>query len=643
MNRSLATLCALPLLAAPLLMGCARKTPVEVQRIEAQLPAGTTAEITTDAPLEAETVGGAQAEAQAFLDRYHAGMLPLYYAAAEAQWAANTRIVPGDETNAARVQAAEEAYAAFIGSAENIEGARTLLERRGELTGLQARQLDKILYNAAQSPQTVPALVSERIAAETAQTETLYGYTFTVGGREVTPNEIDQVLRESTDPAERLAMWTASKEVGPALRPGLERLVGLRNEVVGALGYPDYFAYQTGDYGMTGAEMVAQMRGLNRELRPLYRELHTWARHELAAQYGEPVPDLLPAHWLPNRWGQDWTAMVDVEGADLDPALEAKGAEWLVEQSERFYVSMGLEPLPAVFYEKSSLYPLPEGAPYKKNTHASAWHLDLGRDVRSLMSVEPNRNWYATTHHELGHIYYYLLYTNPDVPPVLRGGANRAYHEAIGSMLGLAALQPRFLQEIGLQSVGLSPEGAGPDPIQALLKEALDYAVFIPWSAGVMTEFEHALYAEDLPPAEWNRRWWDLKAQYQGIAPPDDARAAPGSPYTDAATKTHINDDAAQYYDYALSYVLLFQLHDHIARNVLGEDPRDTNYYGREEVGDFLATIMAPGATVDGNELLEEATGQSLSAEPMLTYFQPLMDWLQDENAGRAHTLPEID
>ena len=246
---------------------------------------------------------------------------------------------------------------------------------------------------------------------------------------------------------------------------------------------------------------------------------------------------------------------------------------------------MGLEPLPAVFYEKSSLYPLPDGAPYKKNTHASAWHLDLDRDVRSLMSVEPNRDWYETTHHELGHIYYYLLYTNPDVPPVLRGGANRAYHEAVGSMLGLAALQPRFLQ-----SVGLAAEGAQPDPVQSLLKEALNFAVFIPWSAGVMTEFEHALYAEKLPPSEWNRRWWELKEQYQGIAPPDAARARSGSPYTDAATKTHINDDAAQYYDYALSNVLLFQLHDHIARNVLQEDPRDTNYYGRTEVGDFLQT-----------------------------------------------------
>ena len=89
--------------------------------------------------------------------------------------------------------------------------------------------------------------------------------------------------------------------------------------------------------------------------------------------------------------------------------------------------------------------------------------------------------------------------------------------------------------------------------------------------------------------------------------------------------------------------MLLFQLHDHIATEILDEDPRDTNYYGRTDVGDFLATLLAPGATVDGNELLERATGRGLTAEPMLDYFEPLMEWLQEQNDGRTHTLPEID
>jgi peptidyl-dipeptidase A len=578
-----------------------------------------------------------QREAQAFLDHYTDTFQELYYASAEAEWAANTYIVDGDESNAEAQKVANGAMAEFTGSVANIEAASAFLERAHELTPLQKLQLDAVLYAAASDPQTVPELVVEKIAADAAQTQALYGFTYRLDGEEVTTNDIDEMLRTETDLDTRQAVWESSKEVGPTLKDGLQDLRRLRNATVQALGYDDYFAYQVSDYGMTTDEMVAALDRVNRELRPLFRELHTWVRYELAERYGQPVPELIPAHWLSNRWGQNWSALVDVEGFDLDDALGEKSPEWLVEQAERFYVSLGFEPLPAVFYEKSSLYPAPEDVDWKKNNHASAWHLDLERDVRSLMSVQANSEWYETTHHELGHIYYYLCYTNPDVPPLLRGGANRAYHEAMGSLMGLAAMQPRFVQAIGL-SAAVEASSAAADPMQLLLQEALNYVVFIPWSTGTMTHFEKELYADELPADQWNARWWELTGAFQGIAPPTDRDER----WCDAATKTHINNDAAQYYDYALSFVLLFQLHDHIANQILGEDPRDTNYFGREDVGAFLSELMTPGASVDWRELLREKTGSDLTAEPMVRYFAPLHEWLQEQNQGRTHTLSEL-
>ena len=142
-------------------------------------------------------------------------------------------------------------------------------------------------------------------------------------------------------------------------------------------------------------------------------------------------------------------------------------------------------------------------------------------------------------------------------------------------MLGLAAMQKPFLT-----GLGLIDESAETDEIQTLLKEALNYIVFIPWSAGVMTEWEYELYGKNLPVDKFNERWWSIKRKYQGIVPPEGPR---GEEFCDAASKTHISNDAAQYYDYALSYVFLFQVHTHIARNILKQDPRATNYYGNKE------------------------------------------------------------
>ncbi len=570
-------------------------------------------------------------EVQAFLEGYTAEYLELDRVASEAEWDSNVRIVDGDDSNRLRLEAANEAVAAFTGSAQAIEKATGFLEHRDALDPLQVLQLEKVLYKAANNPQTVPDLVKQRISAEAALVEKLFGFDFQLDGESISANGIDGLLIDSADTARRQEVWEISKEVGPVLKSGLAELVELRNSTVQALGYDDYFAYQVSDYGMSTEEMMKLNHGFVRDIWPLYRELHTWARHELAERYGTEVPEMLPAHWLPNRWGQDWGPMVTVEGLDVDAALEDKEAEWIVRQAEDFYVSLGLDRLPESFWQKSSLYPLPPGSSYKKNNHASAWHIDLGEDVRSLMSVEPNERWWATTHHELGHVYYYMAYTRPEVPPLLRRGANRGFHEAIGTMLGLAAVQKPFLVERGL-----IPAGVETDAVQTLLKEALDQVVFIPWSAGVMTHFERDLYA-GLAPEEYNQRWWRYVRSFQGIEPP----AARGEELCDACTKTHITDDAAQYYDYAVSAIMLYQMRGHVAEKILGQDPHATNYWGREDVGSFLSGILELGATQDWRAVMREHLGEEISASAMLAYFQPLTAYLQEQNAGREHTLPE--
>lgn len=578
--------------------------------------------------LLAFAAGGAtplQERADRFLAVVNAGFQALYRVNSEAQWAAATDVKP---VNDAASEAAGKAYAAFNGNPAIISEAKALLAQRLELSDLQVRQLERALLNAAEGPMTDPELVNRRITAETAQNSTLNGFQFRLRGSNVVANDLDRVLSKVTDLTERRAAWEASKLTGPALKPGLVKLQGLRNGVARELGHSNYFSLQVAGYGMTADEMLKLNDEFLRELRPLYLQLHTWAKHKLAAKYGRPVPARIPAHWINNRWSQEWGGLV--EAASLDRYFTNRTPESITKTAEQFYVGLGFPALPKTFWSRSDLFPAAAGSGRLKNSHASCWHVDLQDDIRSLMSVEADPWWFYTAHHELGHGYYFMAYTRPEVPPLLRTGANPAFHEGIGEQIALAAGQTPYLK-----TVGVLPVDYQEDQTATLLETALSHAVpFLFWASGTMTHWEHDLYAKDLPPSEYNARWWRHVADFQGVEPP----AGPGTrgeEFCDAATKTHINDNPAYYYSYAIATVQKFQMHDHIARRILHQPPQSCDYAGNKEVGDFLKKFLSVGATRDWRQLLREATGEDLSTRAMKDYFAPLQKWLEKENAGR--------
>ena len=69
-------------------------------------------------------------------------------------------------------------------------------------------------------------------------------YRAEVGGKELTENEVRDVLRTSKDSARRRAVWEASKAVGPILAPDLKKLARLRNRAARQLGFKDFHVMQ---------------------------------------------------------------------------------------------------------------------------------------------------------------------------------------------------------------------------------------------------------------------------------------------------------------------------------------------------------------------------------------------------------------
>ena len=569
----------------------------------------------------AETKSPIQERADRFLALANAGYQALYRVNSEAQWTAVTDVTPEHD---AAAEAAGKAYAAFNGNPAIINEARELLTHPKELNELTVRQLKQLLLNAAEGPMTNPDLVARRVAAETKQASILNSFKFTLKGQPITANQIDDKLEKSVDLNERKAVWEASKESGPALKPNLVVLRDLRNGVAKEMKYPDYFALEVAAYGMTTDEMLTMLDNWMATLRPLYLQLHTWAKYKLAEKFHQPVPKKIPAHWINNRWAQEWPGLV--EAANIDKYFEGRKPEWIIKTAEQFYTGLGFPSLPQSFWEKSDLYPVPPDSKRKKNTHASCGHIDLENDIRSLQSIEPNARWFFTAHHELGHGHYFMAYSRPEVPYLLRLGAAPGFHEGVGELISLASSQVPYLQ-----SRGVLPLEFDADKTAFLLDDALARSIpFIYFSCGVMPHWEADIYAHNLPADQWNARWWKYVSDFQGIEPPSPR----GEEFCDAATKTHINDNPAYYYNYAFATVFKFQLHDYIARKILHQPPQSCNYADNKEVGAWLNNILKKGGTEDWRKVLKEATGEDISTRAMMDYFKPLMSWLEEQNKG---------
>ena len=295
--------------------------------------------------------------------------------------------------------------------------------------------------------------------------------------------------------------------------------------------------------------------------------------------------------------------------------------------AEQFYVSLGFPAAARVVLAGLGSAAGAAGGPRKKNAHASAWHIDGEQDVRSLMSVEPNDRWFGTAHHELGHIYYYLAYARPEVPYLLRAGANRAFHEAIGELARLASQQPPYLRRIGLVRAGQEPDPAG-----WLLSSAMDSIVFLAFAAGTMSHFEHDLYESELPAG---RMAGALVAIRRALPGRRSARPPPGR-----AVRRLYQDPPQRRSRPVLRLRAGHADQVPAARPHLPQDPQAGRAglrlrRQRRRWATFLRGILSLGATRDWRTVMQEATGETIGPRAMLDFFRPLQAELDRRNAGK--------
>ncbi|MBU3971462.1 MAG: M2 family metallopeptidase, partial [Alphaproteobacteria bacterium] len=460
----------------------------------------------------------------------------------------------------------------------------------------------------------LPAPNRPGAAAELAEITTRLDSTYSVGkfeyqGRQITLDEASQLLAETRDPAEAKALYEGWRTISPVMAPDYARMVEIANEGAAELGFADTGAMWRAGYDMEPDAFAAETDRLWAQVKPFYENLHCYVRGRLNARYGDAVqPDHGPirADLLGNMWSQQWGNIYDVvapatggaSSYDLTERLVANDydARKMVETGEGFYVSMGLPELPQTFWERSQIV-----RPRDREVvcHASAWDLDNLEDIRIKMCTEVNAEDFYTVHHELGHNYYQRAYRNQ--PFLFKNGANDGFHEAIGDFVGLSALTPTYLNQIGL----LDAVPGEAEDIPFLLKMALDKIAFLPF--GLMVDrWRWGVFNGETSPAEYNDAWSANMLKYQGLVPPGPR---PADAF-DAGAKYHIPGNTP-YTRYFLAHIYQFQFHKAACEQAGWTGPlHRCSVYGNEEVGARFNAMMEMGQSRPWPEAMEAFTGQ---------------------------------
>ncbi len=567
--------------------------------------------------------GATVADAEKFVIEAEKKLSELTIKSGRADWVKSNFITLDTETIAAN------ANRDLIATVTEMAEASRRFDRL-QLPEAVARKL-KLIKLALTLPAPSDAAEREEITRIAASMEGEYGKgKYCEGEKCLDIGEMSSILATSRDPEELKKIWLGWHKVSPPYRERYARFVELANKGAREMGFKDVGAMWRSKYDMEPDAFAAEMERLWLEVKPLYDSLYTYARRQLAKKYGSglvPENGLIPAHLFGNMWSQEWNNIYSLlrpassdAGYDLTRILTGRktDAREMVRYGEKFFTSLGFESLPATFWERS-LFTKPQDR--EVVCHASAWDIDYQKDVRLKMCIQITAEDFATIHHELGHNYYQMAYAAQ--PFLFQESANDGFHEAIGDTLALS-VTPEYLKQIGL--IDSVPDESA--DIGLLLERALQKAAFLPF-AYLVDQWRWKVFSGEVGPQGYNKAWWELRAKYQGIAPPE----ARSEQDFDAGAKYHVPANVP-YARYFLATILQFQFHRALLKEAGYTGPLHRgSIYGNKRAGEKLKKMLEMGLSRPWPEALKSLTGEDrMDATAMLDYFAPLKKWLDEQN-----------
>ena len=533
-------------------------------------------------------------ELKELLTEIENGVKPLRTESNIAMWNGSISGNPEDFEKSAKAQ---EEVTAYFSNKEIFEKLKAFKEGGKISDPLLSRQLD-VVYNQFLSNQADINLLNEIIAKST-NLERMYGeYRARLKGKNITDNDVENILRNSTDNRELKEVWESHKGIGRVVEKELIELVKLRNKVAQSLGFDNYHTMSLELSGQNPEEITAIFDELDSLTKGAFAQLKDEMDEAFSKRYNVKKEELMPWHYQ-GRYFQEAPNLYPI---DLDKFYEGKNLEAL---TSGFYASIGLD-ISRVL-ANSSLYPK-EG----KNQHAFCIDIDGCGDVRVLCNIASNEQWMGTMLHEYGHAIYAQTHDeNKELPYTLRDAAHTFTTEAVAMIFGRLSRNAAWMQK----SLGLSDSQRASIEEDCFKSLRLQQVVFSRW-VQVVYRFEKEMYAN--PDQDLNGLWWNLVERYQQIRKPE------GRNEPDYATKIHVALYPCYYHNYQLGEIFASQMHNYIITNISkSNDMKNECYIGNVEIGKWMSEkVFSPGMKYEWNEFVEQATGEKLTAKYYAEQFE---------------------
>jgi len=451
---------------------------------------------------------------------------------------------------------------------------------------------------------------------------------------------LTESLAQSRDPLVLKYYWTQWREnSGKKIRDMYKTYVDVYNQAAKLNKFKDASQMKIVDY--ESSTFKEEMESTWQGLKPLYQELHAYVRTKLNKHYGDevvPRSGPIPAHLLGNMWAQQWNNIADLltpfpQKPNINVTGEMIRQGWtqekMFQKADDFFQSMGLDPMPKMFWERSILKKPDDNR--ELTCHASAWDFYDGKDFRIKQCTRINQEDFVTVNHEMGHIQYYLQYKTQ--PHLYRTGANPGFHEGVADIVSLAVGTATYFKRIGLLADDVDIEDEETN-INILFDMALQRIAFLPFGY-LVDKFRWDVFSGVTSVENMNCHWWKLRHEIQGLKPPSRRSYED----FDAGSKYHVAADVG-YVRYFTAFIYEFQFYRALCLKsgmYVPGDPKKPlhrcNFYGSMEAGDKLREMLKLGASKPWKEAMRIMTGQpEMSTDALREYFRPLEAWLKKEN-----------